>query len=289
MPNTRDLKRRIRSIQSTQHITRAMKMVAAAKLRKAQAQVTAARPYAAKLEEVIGRLIGAVEPETQPLAASREIKKVGYVLFTGDRGLAGGYNANLIRLTEERLRVEERAVALVAVGRKGRDFFRRRRVEIVRDFTEIGDEPDLTQARELARQLVDLYLAGTLDEVNLIYTRFYSALRQVPQVDRLLPIAAGAGGATGGVAGGPLGDYIYEPAPDAVLQALLPRYCEIKVYRALLEAKASEHGARMTAMDSATENAAEMIDRLTLSFNRARQAAITREILEVVAGAEALQ
>ncbi|CEP68439.1 ATPase, F1 complex, gamma subunit [Moorella glycerini] len=282
MPNMRDLKRRIRSIRSTQHITRAMKMVAAAKLRKAQAQVTAARPYAEKLEEVIGRLIGAVDPETQPLAAAREVKKAGYVLITGDRGLAGGYNANLIRLAEERLQAEERPVALVTVGRKGRDYFRRRRVEIVRSFTDIGDEPDLIQARELARQLVELYLEGSLDEVNLIYTRFYSALRQVPQVDRLLPIQASGAGEDGG-------DYIYEPSPAEVLKSLLPRYCEIKVYQALLEAKASEHGARMTAMDNATENAAEMIDKLTLSFNRARQAAITREIVEVVAGADALK
>ncbi|KYH33612.1 ATP synthase F1 subunit gamma [Neomoorella mulderi] len=282
MPNMRDLKRRIRSIRSTQHITRAMKMVAAAKLRKAQAQVTAARPYAEKLEEVIGRLTGAVDPETQPLAAAREVKKAGYVLITGDRGLAGGYNANLIRLTEERLQAEERPVALVTVGRKGRDYFRRRRVEIVRSFTDIGDEPDLIQARELARQLVELYLEGSLDEVNLIYTRFYSALRQVPRIDRLLPIQASGAGEEGG-------DYIYEPSPAEVLKSLLPRYCEIKVYQALLEAKASEHGARMTAMDNATENAAEMIDKLTLSFNRARQAAITREIVEVVAGADALK
>ncbi|WP_258358836.1 ATP synthase F1 subunit gamma [Moorella sulfitireducens] len=282
MPNMRDLKRRIRSIRSTQHITRAMKMVAAAKLRKAQAQVTAARPYAEKLEEVVGRLMGAVDPETQPLAAAREVKKAGYVLLTGDRGLAGGYNANLIRLAEERLQAEERPAALVTVGRKGRDYFRRRQVEIVRSFTDIGDEPDLIQARELARQLVELYLEGTLDEVNLVYTRFYSALRQVPRIEPLLPIKAGATGEDGR-------EYIYEPSPAEVLKALLPRYCEIKVYQALLEAKASEHGARMTAMDNATENAAEMIDKLTLSFNRARQAAITREILEVVAGADALK
>ncbi|MDN5362300.1 MAG: F-type H+-transporting ATPase subunit gamma [Moorella sp. (in: firmicutes)] len=282
MPSMRDLKRRIRSVQSTQHITRAMKMVAAAKLRRAQAQVTAARPYAAKLEEVVGRLIASVDLETQPLACPREVKKAGYILFTADRGLAGGYNANLIRLTEERLRQEERPAALVAVGRKGRDFFRRRPVELLQAFTDLGDNPDLTQARELARQLVNMYLEGTLDEVNLIYTRFYSAIRQVPQVDRLLPITVpGKKQDTG--------DYIYEPSPEAVLQVLLPRYCEIKVYRALLEAKASEHGARMTAMDNATKNAAEMIDKFTLSFNRARQAAITREILEIVAGADALK
>lgn len=283
MPSMRDLKRRIRSIKNTQHITRAMKMVAAAKLRKAQAQVTAARPYTEKLEEVVGRLMASVDLMSQPLAAPREVKKVGYVLITADRGLAGGYNANLIRLAEETLKKETRPAALVTVGRKGRDYFRRRQVEMVRSFTDIGDEPDITQARELARQLVDLYLAGALDEINLIYSRFYSALRQVPRVDRLLPIAADVAG-EGGVE-----DYIYEPSPAVVLQSLLPRYCEIKVYRALLEAKASEHGARMTAMDNATENAAEMIDKLTLSFNRARQAAITREIVEVVAGADALK
>ncbi|MGI9862795.1 ATP synthase F1 subunit gamma [Moorella naiadis] len=282
MPSMRDLKRRIRSVQSTQHITRAMKMVAAAKLRKAQAQVTAARPYAAKLEEVVGRLVAAVDPETQPLVNPRELKQAGYVLFTADRGLAGGYNANLIRLTEERLRQEERPAALVAVGRKGRDFFRRRPVELIQAFTDLGDNPDLIQARELARRLVALYLEGTLDEINLVYTRFYSAIRQVPQVDRLLPITVPEKQQD-------VGDYIYEPSPEEVLRLLLPRYCEIKVYRALLEAKASEHGARMTAMDSATKNAAEMIDKFTLSFNRARQAAITSEILEIVAGADALK
>jgi len=289
MPNMRDLKRRIRSVKSIQHITRAMKMVAAAELRKAQARVTAARPYAARLEEVSGRLIGAVDPETQPLAAPRAIQKTAYVLITGDRGLAGGYNANLIRLAGERLGAASSPAGLVAVGRKGRDFFRRRQVEIMRAFTDIGDEPDLFQARELARQLVELYLEGTVDEVNLIYTRFYSALRQVPVVERLLPIAGSQqkDGEAGAAAAA--GDYIYEPSPAAVLQALLPRYCEFKVYHALLEAKASEHGARMTAMDSATGNAAEIIDSLTLSFNRVRQAAITREILEVVAGADALK
>lgn len=283
MPSMRDLKRRIRSIKSTQHITRAMKMVAAAKLRKAQSQVTAARPYTVKLEEVIGRLIGTVDPESQPLAAPREVKKVGYVLFTADRGLAGGYNANLIRLADERLRSERRASALVAVGRKGRDFFRRRQVEMVRSFIDLGDVPDLTQARELARQLMDLYLAGTVDELHLVYSRFYSAIRYVLQVEQLLPITSREGEAAAA------GEYIYEPSPEIVLQSLLPRYCEIKVYQTLLEAKASEHGARMTAMDSATKNAGEMIDKLTLSFNRARQAAITREIVEVVAGADALK
>ncbi|NLW06638.1 MAG: F0F1 ATP synthase subunit gamma [Clostridia bacterium] len=279
----RDLKRRIRSISNIQHITRAMKMVAASKLRRAQINVTATRPYTYKLEEVIGRLIATVDPETQPLMAPREVKKVGYVLLTSDRGLAGGYNASLIRLTDEHLQAQKHATTLVAVGRKGRDYFRRRQVEIAASYTELGDIPDMFQARELARQLMDLYLSGAVDELHLVYSRFYSAIRNVPRVEQLLPLAPRKGEA------GAEGEYIYEPSPEIVLRSLLPRYCEIKVYQALLEAKASEHGARMTAMDNATKNAGEMIDMFTLSFNRARQAAITREITEVVAGADALK
>lgn len=283
MPTMRDLKRRIRSIKSTQQITRAMKMVAAAKLRKIQDRVTAGRPYAHKLSEVIGHLAATADPNEQPLVAEREVRKVGYVLITADRGLAGGYNANLIRLAQERLAQEERPAALITVGRKGRDYFLRRGAEILREYINVGDAPDWGLAREIARELMRLFLEGSLDEVYLIYSRFYSALRQVPQVDKLLPIAPPRSEKR------EEREYIYEPAKKEVLGVLLPRYCEVQVYRALLEAKASEHGARMTAMDNATENAAEMIDKLTLSFNRVRQAAITREILEVVAGADALQ
>lgn len=283
MPTMRDLKRRIRSIKSTQQITRAMKMVAAAKLRKIQDRVTAGRPYAHKLSEVIRHLVATADPHEQPLVAEREVRKVGYVLITADRGLAGGYNANLIRVAQERLAREERPAALITVGRKGRDYFMRRGAEILREYINIGDAPDLGLAREMARDLMRLFLEGSLDEVYLIYSRFYSALRQVPQVDKLLPIAPPRS------EGREEREYIYEPGKKEVLGALLPRYCEVQVYRALLEAKASEHGARMTAMDNATENAAEMIDKLTLSFNRVRQAAITREISEVVAGADALQ
>ncbi len=283
MSNMRDLKRRIRSIKSTQHITRAMKMVAAAKLRRAQEQVLAARPYTSKLGEVIDRLMATVDLKTQPLAAPREVKKVCYVLLTADRGLAGGYNANLIRLTTERLQKEKRDSAIVAVGSKGRDFFRRSGTKMLKSFIDLGDIPQLGQARELACQLMDLYLGGTIDELHLIYSHFHSVINHEPLIEQLLPII-------------PMGDkqdnleeYIYEPSPERVLQSLLPRYCEVKIYQSLLESKASEHGARMTAMDSATNNAGEMIEKLTLFFNRARQAAITGEILEVVAGADALK
>ncbi|SMC00086.1 ATP synthase F1 subcomplex gamma subunit [Thermanaeromonas toyohensis ToBE] len=283
MPTMRDLKRRIRSIKNTQQITKAMKMVAAAKLRKIQDKVTAGRPYGDKIRQVVGRLLASGEGGVQPLARKREVRKVGYCLITADRGLAGGYNANLIRLAQERLEKENRACALITVGRKGRDFFRRRGVEILAEYTGVEDVPDFLFARKLARELERLFLEGALDEIHLIYSRFYSALRQVPQVVKLLPISPPADETPRAL------EYLYEPARELLLAELLPRYVEIEVYRALLEAKASEHGARMTAMDNATENAAEMIEKLTLSFNRARQAAITREILEVVAGAEALR
>lgn len=283
LSNIREIKRRIRAISNIQHVTGAMKMVAAARLRRAQSQVWAARPYAQKTAEVAGRLALSPNAQTLPLVASREVKKTAYVLIVGDKGLAGAYNANLIHLTEDRLVKEGQPAGLVVVGRKGLQYFRRRSVEILKYYVDIGDEPDLSLARELARQLMDIFLSGQVDEVNLIYARFISALRNIPQVERLLPIE------TPSVEGTETIDYIYEPEPVGVLEAILPRYCEIKVYQALLEAKASELSARMVAMEGATKNSGEMIEQLTLSFNKARQAAITTELLEVATGAEALK
>jgi F-type H+-transporting ATPase subunit gamma len=283
LSNIREIKRRIRAISNIQHVTGAMKMVAAARLRRAQSQVWAARPYAQKTAEVAGRLALSPNAQMLPLVASREVKKTAYVLIVGDKGLAGAYNANLIHLTEDRLLKKGQPAGLVVVGRKGLQYFRRRSVEILKYYVDIGDEPDLSLARELARQLMDIFLSGQVDEVNLIYARFISALRNIPQVERLLPIE------TPSVEGTETIDYIYEPEPVGVLEAILPRYCEIKVYQALLEAKASELSARMVAMESATKNSGEMIEQLTLSFNKARQAAITTELLEVATGAEALK
>lgn len=283
MAGIRDIKRRIQAVKNIQHVTRAMKMVAAARLRRAQSQVWAARPYSQKIAEVVGRLVLAPKAQGLLLVAPREVKKVGYVLITGDRGLAGAYNASLISLAGECLHKEERPAALVVVGRKGAQYFKQRQVEILDYLVDIKDDSGLIQARELARQLMEFFLSGRLDEVNLIYSRFQSALNHAPRVDRLLPLLT------------PLQeeveetDYIYEPEPLGILEAILPRYCEVKVYQALLEARASEHSARMVAMDSATGNAGEMIEELTLSFNKARQAAITTEILEVASGAEALK
>ncbi len=284
MAGMRDIKRRIRSIKNTQQITKAMKMVSAAKLRKAQQAVLAARPYSDMLEEVLARLVDGAEELYFPLARQRQLKRVGYVVITGDRGLAGGYNVNVLKLAYAEIRRHDEDVAVVCVGRKARDFFRRRGVAIEREYLNIGDNPNFIQARELAREITEMFLAETFDEIYLVYTEFITAMSQKPVLTKLLPVAPQAGGEAGQAE-----EYIFEPSAKDVLGMLLPRFVDTEVYRALLEAKASEHGARMTAMGSATDNAAEMIDKLTLSFNRARQAAITREISEIVGGAEALK
>lgn len=283
MSGIRDIKRRIRAVTNIQHVTKAMQMVAAAKMRRAQNQVLAARPYALKLSEVAGRLAAAAKAQGLPLVEQREVKTAGYVLITGDRGLSGAYNSSLIQLAETCLSKEERPAAFVTVGRKGYQYYRQRPVEILKHFVEIKDKFDISQARELARQLMEYFLSGQLDEVNLIYARFYSALHYEPRVERLLPLETPSLEEVEDI------EYIFEPEPLGILTTLLPRYCEVKVYQALLEAKASEHSASMVAMDSATKNAGEMIEKLTLTFNKARQSAITTEILEVATGAEALK
>ncbi|NLJ56845.1 MAG: ATP synthase F1 subunit gamma [Firmicutes bacterium] len=283
MSSMREIKRRIRAISNIQHVTGAMKMVAAAKLRRAQGQVWAARPYAQKTAEVAGRLARAPNARQLPLVAPREVKKRCNLLVVGDRGLAGAYNANVIHVAHASLLKADQPTSLIIVGRKGVQFFRRRKVEILQYYVETGDEPDLALAREIARNLMEIFLNGQVDEVGLIYSRFYSALRHVPQVETLLPVEAPAVETVETV------DYLYEPEPVKVLEAILPRYCEMKVYQALLEAKASELGARMVAMDAATKNSGEVIEKLTLSFNKARQSAITTELLEVASGAEAMK
>ncbi|NMB36365.1 MAG: ATP synthase F1 subunit gamma [Firmicutes bacterium] len=283
MSSIREIKRRIRAIKNIQHVTGAMKMVAAAKLRRAQGRLWAARPYAQKTAEVAGRLALAPSARMLPLAASREVKKRVYVLIAGDRGLAGAYNANVIHLAEDCLARGEQPASLIVVGRKGLQFFRRRSVEILKYYLEIGDEPDLSLAREIARYLMGIFLEERADEVSLIYSRFYSALRQVPQAEKLLPLSPPPAETSLEI------DYIYEPEPIKVLEAILPRYCETRVYQALLEAKASELSSRMVAMDAAAKNSGEVIEKLTLSFNKARQSAITTELLEVASGAEALK
>jgi F-type H+-transporting ATPase subunit gamma len=283
MASTRDIRRRIRSIKNTQQITKAMKMVAAAKLRRAQENVIAARPYAKKIQEVLGRLAESTKEYSHPLLEKRESKKIGLVVITADRGLCGGYNANIIKQAEYMLSSEEKPVGIVAVGRKGRDYFRRRDREITESYINIGDNPTFIQGKELAKRLIIFYSEGVFDEIHLIYTEFKTAMSQKPVSLQLLPIQPVESNDA------EISEYIYEPSEAGVLDTLLPSYVETVVYRALLESKASEHGARMTAMSSATDNAVEIIAKLTLTLNRARQAAITKEISEIVGGAAALQ
>lgn len=287
----RDIKRRISSFKNMQQITKAMEMVSAAKLRRAQRQATESRPFANKLEEVLARLVESARSGesggafAHPLLEQREVKRTLYVVVTADRGLAGGYNVNILRRLAGVLKQSETEVGVVAVGRKTMDFLRKREMTPVADYAYLGDEIEYAVAKEIAGRLMELFVSGEYDAIHLIYTQFMSAISQRPVTQQVLPIKAPEHSpGEGSVAG----EYLYEPSGDSVLNILLPRYVETEVYRALMEAKASEHGARMTAMRSASDNADDLIDSLTLTFNRARQASITKEISEIVGGAEAL-
>ncbi|MEA1961413.1 MAG: ATP synthase F1 subunit gamma [Bacillota bacterium] len=284
----RDYKRRIRSVKNTQQITKAMKMVAAAKLRRAQERAEASRPYTETLQGTLARL-AAVSAETieHPLLEKREdVRKVGYVVVTGDRGLCGGYNTNIIRAANDAIKHDERSVedAIIAVGRKARDFYRKRG-NLEAEFINLGDTVSYADAKEIAEYIMNSYENEEVDEVYLVYAQFVNALRQLPTVTRLLPIETPE---QEEVTEETYVEYIYEPSAKAILVNLLPRYVGSQVYHVMLESKASEQGARMTAMGNATENAGEIIDSLTLEMNKARQQAITDELLDIVGGAEAL-
>lgn len=281
MAGAQDIRRRIRSVRNMQQITKAMKMVSAAKLRKAQLKLNAARPYARQLQGVLERLTQAPVDVIHPLLKIRPVQKVVYVLITSDRGLCGGYNANLIRKTSGMIAETQHEVKLVTVGRKGRDFFRRGKIEFLAEFTGLGDDPSYNQAKEIAQEVVRLYEQGEADEVYLLYTEFVTAMTQRPSQLKLLPIEQPEGKQGK--------QYIFEPSAGEILNSLLPKYVETMIYRTILEGKASEQGARMTAMSSATDNAKDMIDKLSLAMNRARQAAITTEISEIVSGAASLE
>jgi F-type H+-transporting ATPase subunit gamma len=288
MATLRDIQRRIRSVQSTQKITRAMKLVAAAKLRRAQERILAARPYANKMAELLGNLVSGAENGGHPLLEQREGPRRQIVVITADRGLAGAFNSNVLRRAVELVRESSVAeVTLVVVGRKARDFFRRRPHTIKRDMIGFWDRLAYSHACELADYFMQQYLDDEVDEVYLLYNEFRSVAVQRPVRVRLLPIprtetAAGEGTVEGV-------DYIYEPGPAAILGDLLPRHVRMQVYRALMESVAGEYGARMTAMEAATKNAKEMIDVLTIQYNKARQEKITKELLDIVGGAEALK
>jgi F-type H+-transporting ATPase subunit gamma len=285
MATLRDIRRRIRSVQSTQKITRAMKLVAAAKLRRAQDRIIAARPYAVKMAELMANLVSRVEADRHPLLAPHALKRKRLVIITADKGLCGAFNSNILRASLQFLReTGEVDVTLVVVGKKARDFYRRRQWAVKSEMLGFFDQLAYAHAQELAGQLTASYLADEVDEVHLMYNEFRSVAVQRVRREQLLPIEAGALAAEGTPT-----DYIYEPSPDAILAALLPRHVATQVYRALMESVAGEHGARMTAMESATKNAKEMIDVLTIQYNKARQERITKELLDIVGGAEALR
>ncbi|MHA6532682.1 ATP synthase F1 subunit gamma [Paenibacillus sp. BAC0078] len=282
----RDIKRQIKSVQNTRQITKAMEMVAASKLRKAQEKAEAARPYSAKLKEVVANIAAGTQGLTHPMLVSRPVKKTAYLIVTSDRGLAGGYNANILRkltlLLAERHKSKDE-YALFVIGRKGRDFLRRREYPIVEEVTELSDTPKFSDIKSIAYSAVQQFENGVYDELYICYNRFVNAISQVPTIDRLLPMdTVGSKEHAGATA-----SYEYEPSPEGVLGVLLPKYAETLIYSAILDGKASELGAKMTAMGSATKNASKMIGELTLTYNRARQAAITQEITEIVAGANA--
>jgi F-type H+-transporting ATPase subunit gamma len=291
MPTPRDIRRRIRSVESTQKITRAMKFVAAAKFRRAQERVLAARPYASKMAELLGHLVtgtDAAEEMVHPLLEERQGPRRLICIITADKGLAGAFNANVIRNALEFIRASNAtAVTLVVVGRKARDFYRRRQWTIKRDMIGFWDRLAYSHATELADYFMEQYLGGEVDEVHLIYNRFRSAAVQHPAREQLLPIPRSH--TEGGVEGPGEVDYIYEPDPRAILSDLLPRHVRTQVYHVLLESLAGEYGARMTAMEAATANAKEMISVLTIQYNKARQERITKELLDIVGGAEALK
>jgi F-type H+-transporting ATPase subunit gamma len=289
MANLRVIRKRIGSVKSTQQITKAMKMVSAAKLKRAQDAITAARPYARKMREVVEAVASRAEEGGHPLLTAREGTKLALLVVTSDRGLCGGFNSNLLRaanrfLAENRERHEE--IVLFAVGRKARDFFRRRRVEMRKEYVNLLGSLSYGDAGRLSKDLVEGFLAGDFDEVRLVFNEFRSAISQAVRFEKLFPIAIERKDPEGT---GTEIDYLYEPSREAILAALLPKYVETQIYRVLLESVAGEYGARMTAMDSATNNAVDMIARLTLQMNRARQAAITKELMEIIGGAEALK
>jgi F-type H+-transporting ATPase subunit gamma len=296
MPTLRDIKRRIASVKSTQQITRAMKLVAAAKLRRAQERILEARPYCRTMDEMVADLALRSPRELHPLL--RESAPNGedgatralLLVITGDRGLCGAFNSNIIRRSLDLLRAErdhpQVSLALIVVGRKARDFYRRRGEVAVRsEYANFFDKLAFSHAAQIGQEVASAYTANEVDRVRLVYNEFRSAASQRVMVETLLPIQLPAG--TGEE--GPGVEYLFEPSPRAILDALLPRHVETQVYRALMESLAAECGARMTAMDNATKNASEMIDLLTIQFNKARQERITKELLEIVSGAEALR
>ena len=293
MPSLKAIKKRITSVKNTRQITKAMKMVSAAKLRRAQEAVVAARPYANKVQQVLASLARREEQDAHPLLAQRGQGKALIVLVTSDRGLCGGFNSNVSKAVERYVRANVdgfEQIDLMLIGRKGNDYLKRRPgMSIFKVYENLlgTGQVSYAPASLIGKELVELFASEQYDAVFLAYNAFRSAISQEPQIVPLLPVVAE--GEAEAVGGDYLADYLYEPNATEVLAQLLPKYVEVQVFRAFLESVASEHGARMSAMDSASKNASEMIGKLTLQYNRARQAAITKELMEIISGAESIK
>jgi F-type H+-transporting ATPase subunit gamma len=288
MPALKDIRKRIVSVKSTQKITKAMKLVAAAKLRRAQENIIAARPYANKLHEMISELAMRADAEDHPLLELRDPQRIMVVVLTSDRGLCGAFNTNILRtLEKKRGELDEKydEVRLSVVGRKGRDYLRHRNIPIHKYYPGLDVNSALTRAKEISEGIIEDFLGHSLDMVFLLYNEFKSAMSQQITMEQLLPIIPMALDENQGSSI----DFVYEPNKEVILNTIMPMYIHIEAYRATLESTASEFGARMTAMENATSNANEMIANLTLEYNKARQAAITKELLDIVGGAEALK
>jgi F-type H+-transporting ATPase subunit gamma len=290
MATLRDIQRRIRSVQSTQKITKAMKLVAASKFRRAQERILEARPYATKIGELVDGLVSRTAgEEMHPLLAARSTGRKRLVVITADKGLCGAFNSNILRESLRFIRgADEVSVTLVVVGKKARDFYRRRQFTVKSEMLGFFDRLAYSHAQELANGLMQDFLADEVDEVHLMYNEFRSVAVQRPVRRQLLPLGA-SGTEEDDADDGPQEEYLYEPSPEAILASLLPRHVTTQVYRALMESAAGEYGARMTAMESASKNAREMINLLTIQYNKARQERITKELLDIVGGAEALR
>jgi len=292
MPSLQSLRRKIAAFKNTQKITKAMKMVAAAKLKRSQDRILAARPYAHKMRDVLSNLSRRVNRSAHPLLQKREGKKIEVLIVTSDRGLCGGFNGNIVRKGSEFVRQCEAnglTVNLSIIGRKGRDYFRRRAWPIRQEWNGIFDKLSFEHAIDIGGDLTDHFVKGTFDELHVVYNEFKSAIQQRVIVEKLFPVDAmvefGAAQSDPVATGG----YLYEPDEGELLNALVPKHFQIQIYRILLESAAAEHGARMAAMDGATRNAGQLIKKVTLYYNKTRQAAITKELMDIVGGAEALK
>jgi len=288
MATLRDIKRRIKAVQSTSKITKAMKMVAAAKFRKAQQRMFELRPYAERMNIILSGLAGSLEGEVHPLLAVRPRKNVEVFVVTSDRGLCSAFNTNILKaatLHIAELRADGFNVTISAVGRKAKDYFKRRNVELRNSWTGISGKISYANAQEIAADIIESYTNETVDEVIVVYNEFKSVVAQKISIARLLPLAP-IGAADDAL---PIFNFIYEPSKEEIFSRLVPKNVEIQIFRALLESQASEEAARMSAMENATKSANEMILKLSLQYNKARQATITRELMDIVGGAEALK